>query len=195
MDSAAGLDWGPVHGERTVITPSSKACSPLLSPFILRAVGSLDAEGPHFASEEPKSHTKRGGSVLSWPCWAPGSQHCSCPLSCGETEATGCQASVLWRDPGQGQLSFGDCPQSHLPRTSAVASPPSRPGSSLPLHPPGLSILRPWSSVPQGLFLHWWSWLVMAMKCCLLALGSSSLEGNGACLVNGSNTVKQLKCY
>lgn len=36
VDSAAGLDWGPVQGERTV-TPSSKACSHLLSPFILRA--------------------------------------------------------------------------------------------------------------------------------------------------------------
>ena len=35
VDSAAGLDWGPVQEERTV-TPPSKACFHLLSPFILR---------------------------------------------------------------------------------------------------------------------------------------------------------------
>ena len=46
VDSAAGLDWRPVRGERTV-TPSSKALSHLLSLFILTAaLGSLDDEAP-----------------------------------------------------------------------------------------------------------------------------------------------------
>lgn len=46
MDSAAGLDWGPVWGEKTVV-PSSKILYHLLSQFILTAaLGSLDVVGP-----------------------------------------------------------------------------------------------------------------------------------------------------
>ena len=47
-------------------------------------------------------------------------------------QATGCHASVLWRDPGQGQLQFRGLPTAPSPISPelAMASPPSRPGSS-----------------------------------------------------------------
>ena len=98
---------------------------------------------------------------------------------------------------GKASSSLRDFPLPAIPSPQNWPWPhlPSGLGAPLPLQPPGLSILRPWSPVPQGLFLRWWSWLVMAMKCCLLALGSSSLEGGmGPFWLMGSNTIKQLKC-
>jgi len=128
----------------------------------------------------------------------PLDQHCSCPLSCGETEATECHALCYGGIQGKASFSLGDFPLPPVPFPQNWPWPHLPPGlaAPFPLHPPGFSILRPWSSVPQGLFLRWWSWLVMAMKCCLLALGSSSLEGGmGPVWLMGSNIVIQLKCY
>lgn len=177
VDSAAGLDWGPVQGERTV-TPSSKACSHLLSPSSSEQRGKPGCRGPHFACERAERVTPEGGSVLSWPCWAPGSALQLPSLMWGNRPQDVmrlCYGGIQ----GKASSSFGDFPLRPVPSPQNWPWPHLPPGleAPLPLHPPGLSILRPWSSVPQGLFLHWWSWLVMAMKCCLLALGSSSLEG------------------
>lgn len=103
-----------------------------------------------------------------------------------------CAMEASGAEPRPLALGLPTAPPSHLPKTGLGLLP----GLAPPLlpQPPALSILRPWPPVSRGFFLSWWSWPVMAMKCYLLALGSSSLkEGMGPVWLIGSNIMKSIK--
>lgn len=105
--------------------------------------------------------------------------------------------SVLWRDPEESPSPrLWDIPLPPLPTPQNWPGPhlPPDPAAPLPPQSPALSISRPWPPVSHGFSLSQWSWLVMAMKCSLLVLGSSSLEGGMEPVwLIGSNTTKSIK--
>lgn len=105
--------------------------------------------------------------------------------------------SVLWKDPEQSPSPrLRDVPLPPLPSPQNWPWPhlPPDPAAPLPPQPPALSTWRPWPPVSHGFFLSLRSWPAMAMKCSLLLLDSSSLEGGmGPVWLMGSNTTKSIK--
>lgn len=139
----------------------------------------------YFAGEKAESQSHTGQWVCPelavlgpWVCNAANRSHLE-RLRLRDEASFGpslCYGRIQSRAPAPGS-GTAHCPPLPTPQNWPWPHLLPDPAALFPPQPPALSIARPWRPVSHGFSLSQCSWPVMAMKCSLLVLGSSSLEG------------------